>query len=68
MFKSKVSYAINLLTLFDSKLKDWYEGLIYRSCKVLLKIKEKVSKTALLRICLGKTFDEYIEHEQVMTL
>ena len=66
--KSKVSYAVNLLSLFDDKLLGWYRGFIYRSCKALLRIKEKVSTEALLRVSLGKTFEEFIAHEQTMTL
>lgn len=55
LFRSKVSYAINLMTSMDKQSLKWLEGYWYRSLKLLtgFKYHEKINKDRLFQICLG---------------
>ena len=68
LFRSKISYASNLISIFDKHSLTWYGSFLYRAIKRLLNIKDKVSKEELLRITLGKSFEEYMLIEQQNTI
>jgi hypothetical protein len=68
LFRSKINYAMNIITIFDKNSRQWYESFLYTSIKELLGIKENVSKSHLLEVCLGKSFEEYIQQEQQNTI
>jgi hypothetical protein len=68
LFRSKINYAMNIITIFDRNSRQWYESYLYASIKELLGIKENVSKSLLIEVCLGKSFEEYIQQEQQNTI
>lgn len=57
MFRSKVSYAANLITALDNESMKWMSSFWYRSLKALLSIKDKVDSNKLLEVCLGAKFE-----------
>lgn len=67
LFRSRVAYPINLMAPISKKVKDWYKGFYYRALKALLRIKENANTEKLLRICLGKSFEEFLLEESSNT-
>jgi hypothetical protein len=55
LFRSRVSYSMNLLTIKEKKCLSWFEGFWYRALKILvgISLKENVNKERLFEICLG---------------
>ena len=68
LFRSKVTYATNLISIFSKNTRKWYKGYMYRSIKALLGIKEKPAKELLFELCLGTTFEAYLKVEQQNTM
>jgi hypothetical protein len=59
---------MNLATLFNKKLKEWYKSYHYQQFKILLGIKSNPKKETFLELCLGKNFDKYLAIETANTL
>ena len=53
LFRSRFSYAQNILVEMDSKMKESIKKVWYRHLKVLLNIKEQVNREKLFQLCLG---------------
>ena len=64
LFRSRVNYSINIASIFNKKIAKWYKGFTYRACLKLLNVKGKPEKERTLRLCLGQSFEEYLESEQ----
>ena len=50
---------MNLIVQIDSNALTWFKGYWYRSAKLLLGIAQQVNKDRLLKVCLGKSFEDY---------
>lgn len=63
LFRSRVAYAVNLLSPISTKIRTWFEGYYYRAIKSLLGVKENAKTEKLLSTCLGMSFEDYIMKE-----
>lgn len=54
---------MNLLATMSKKILEWYKGFYYRALKSLLRVKQMANKELLLKVCLGKTFEEFLRGE-----
>ena len=68
LFRSKVSYAILLLSAWDTNTFEWYRRYHYQAFKKILGITDLVNSDRLLELCLGKDFESYIKQEQLNTI
>jgi hypothetical protein len=68
LFKSKTSYASNLIAIMDNKAVLWQRDSLYRSCKSLLGIKQMVKKETILELCLGKNWEDFLLAERQNTV
>ena len=68
IFRSKVSYAANILSIFDKKTLIWLKSFHYKAFKTLLGFKDNISTDDLLKLTIGKSFEEYMKIEQQNTI
>jgi hypothetical protein len=68
LFKSKVSYATNLIAIMDPKTVLWQRDNLYRQCKALLGIKQMVKRETVLDLCLGKGWEDFLHTERQNTV
>jgi hypothetical protein len=68
LFRSKVAYGINLISIGDKKVNAWWEQYMYQALKLLLGIRDPVSKEQLFKHCLGQPFKEFFLKEQQTTI
>jgi hypothetical protein len=68
LFKSKVSYASNIIAIMDNKTTLWQRDNLYRQCKTLLGIKQMIKREVILELCLGKKWEEFLMIERQNTM
>jgi hypothetical protein len=64
LFRSRVSYAMNILAYFDRDTAKWFKSYWYQSIKTLLNIGDNIKMERLFSFTLGESFESFLEKEQ----